>query len=280
MKQLLTFIIIAIITISCSTNQDDWYQIQQLNKRTYSISEPNSSQRNSSFLIIGEKEAILLDAGTGENKMQSMAQVANSLSPVPVTLLLSHFHFDHIGGASDFRKVGLAALPFLANRLSADSILVLTKTEVLSDDTISLKIDRLYPVGEAIDLGNRNIQVLHTPGHSKASIALIDHEQRYIFTGDLIYNDLLLVNNCEAYLQSINTIQEHSNAGYRIFGSHGTPEVDYAHLVKVKEALTAYLADDGSFDSIRNISFFGTPKEVYQKGDVAFIVGYSDVFKH
>ncbi|WP_439185168.1 MBL fold metallo-hydrolase [Carboxylicivirga taeanensis] len=280
MKQLLTFTIVAIITASCGTHQGDWYQIQELDRSTYIISEPLSSQRNSCFLIIGEQEAILLDAGTGENKMQSMAQVADSLSPVPITLLLSHFHFDHIGGASDFKAIGLPALPFLMNRLSADSILALTKTDVLSDDTLCLKISKLYSVGTAIDLGKRKIQVLHTPGHSKASITLIDHARRYIFTGDLIYNDLLLINNCEAYLQSINTIDAHSNSGYRIFGSHGTAEVNYKHLAKVKKAILAYQAGDGSFDSIKNLCFFGTPKEVYQKGDVAFMVGYTDVFDH
>ncbi len=278
MKQLLTFTIIAILTASCSTHQDEWYHIQQLDNSTYIISEPHSSQGNSSYLIIGEKDAILLDAGTGENNRQSMAQIADSLSPVPVTLLLSHFHFDHIGGASDFNAVGLPALPFLVNRLSADSILTLNKTEVLSDDTISLKVTRQYPVDEAIDLGQRKIEVLHTPGHSKASISLIDHERGYLFTGDLIYNGLLLVDDARAYQQSITAIYKHRDSGYRLFGAHGKPEVKYGYLANVKAAINSYLAHDGSIDSLKSIRFFGTSKQIYKKGDVAFIVGYTDAF--
>jgi glyoxylase-like metal-dependent hydrolase (beta-lactamase superfamily II) len=272
------FIVFLIITTGCSKKKNDWFVIEKIDNRTYIISEPNSSQGNSSYLIIGDNEAILFDSGTGENKGQSISNIVDSLTKVPITLLLSHFHFDHIGNTDEFNNIGIPEIPLLNNRLSDDGFINLSKDMVLTNDTVMLKISKQLPLGKEIDLGNRRIRILHTPGHSNESISIIDSESKYIFTGDLIYNGLLLFDDCHASLQSINHLLTNSDANYRLFGAHGKPEVSYARMPQIQKAIKRYLREDYSADSVHSIDFFGTSKKVYQIENVSFIDGYSDVF--
>lgn len=228
---------------------------------------------------MGSKEAILFDSGTGENKRESIAQVTRSLTQLPITVLLSHFHFDHIGNLSDFNRIGIPDIQSLKNRISVDSLIALNKDETLTDSAVTLKVSKLFAVGKDIDLGNRKIQILPTPGHTKESISMIDNENRFIFTGDLVYNGLLLLNDCNAYVKSINEMLEISDSKYRVFGSHGKPEVNYEQLVRIKKSIEVYLTDSSSVKPLRQINFFGTTKEIYEIGDVSFIDGYTDAFK-
>lgn len=50
----------------------------------------------------------------------------------------------------------------------------------------SLRVSEWWPPGEAIDLGEREVVVRHTPGHTPESISLWDPARRWLFTGDYI----------------------------------------------------------------------------------------------
>lgn len=279
MKQIYYYaLILFIISTGCENKQDDWFVVERLDSRTYIITEPNSSQGNSIFLIIGDKEAILFDSGTGENNGKSITHVTDSLTNCRLTLLLSHFHFDHIGNVDEFSIIGIPEISFLRNKLSIDSVLHLTNEEILSENIKSMKISKVFPIGKEIDLGNRKIIILHTPGHSVESISIIDNENGYVFTGDLVYNGLLLINDCNKYVQSINTLINNSESTFRVFGSHGKPEIDYEQLQKIKDALECYQKPECKPESIKQINFFGSVKDVNNIGGISFIVGYADVF--
>lgn len=276
----LSVIVFLVISTSCGNQNNDWYRIRKIDNKTYIISEPKSSQSNSCFLILGSKEAILFDSGTGENRSESLNTVLGTLTDLPVTLLLSHFHFDHIGNINEFNCIGIPEIPEVEDKLSGDSLLYLTSEETLVKKRANVKISKRFQVGKDIDLGNRKIKILHTPGHSKESISIIDHENGYVFTGDLIYNGLLLIDDCNAYVNSINQIIEKSTSKYRVFGAHGKPETGYERLFKIKDAIEYYRSDSCSVKPFRQISFFGTTKNVYRIADVSFIDGYTDAFNN
>jgi glyoxylase-like metal-dependent hydrolase (beta-lactamase superfamily II) len=58
-----------------------------------------------------------------------------------------------------------------------------------------------------VDLGDRTLTVLHLPGHSPGSIALFDENDGTLFSGDIIYDDVLLDylpgGNTEQYAHSL-----------------------------------------------------------------------------
>ncbi|WP_262888227.1 MBL fold metallo-hydrolase [Mangrovibacterium lignilyticum] len=273
-------IVFLIISLSCGNRKNDWYRISKIDSKTFIISEPKSSQNNSCFLIMGSKEAILLDSGTGENKDETFKNIISALTDLPLTVLLSHFHFDHIGTTSEFDCIGIPEIPVIEDKMTVDSLLHLTNTETLAQKTATLKISKLFPVGKDIDLGNRKIKILYTPGHSKESISLIDNENGYLFTGDLVYNGLLLINDCDAYVRSINEIIKNSNSKYKVFGAHGRPEISYERLFKIEEAIENYRSGRDTINPFRQVNFFGTTKSIYKIGDVTFMDGYTDAFNN
>lgn len=63
MKQInyLLFLFLFIST-ACENEKNNWFEIVKLDSKTYIIKEPFSSQNNSCYLIIGEKEAIIFDS--------------------------------------------------------------------------------------------------------------------------------------------------------------------------------------------------------------------------
>lgn len=271
-------IFIFLVCGACNSNEKDWFFVNKIDDRTFIISEPKSSQGNSCFLIIGDQKAILFDSGSGEQRKQKISRITDSLTQLPVSLILSHFHFDHIGNIGEFDQIGIPAVEGLANRIQADSLLQLSEQEVLRGDRVLIKVSQLLHLDEQIDLGNREIMILHTPGHSSESVTIMDMDSKYIFAGDLVYNGLLLVNDCESYVNSVSRVMEKSEPDYRVFGSHGIPEVRYDKLSKVVEALEKYQEKGKSFDAVKQIDFYGTTVDVYTNGGISFIVGYLDAF--
>ncbi len=60
---------------------------------------------------------------------------------------------------------------------------------------------------DVIDIGGREIEVLHTPGHSPGHLCFWEKDKGYLFTGDLVYKDTLFAyypsTDPEAYLASL-----------------------------------------------------------------------------
>lgn len=94
---------------------DDYYVVQTLDATTYAIGEPRYYQGNFSYLILGTKAAVLFDGGTGS---RDIVPVVRSLTALPVTVVPSHLHFDHVGGLGRFDKTALLDDPDLRSRVA------------------------------------------------------------------------------------------------------------------------------------------------------------------
>lgn len=66
--------------------------------------------------------------------------------------------------------------------------------------------------GETIHLGDRDLQVFHTPGHAPGHMCFWEAERGYLFTGDLIYQGLLTAwfssTDPQAYLKSLEQVAQ------------------------------------------------------------------------
>ena len=96
------------------------------------------------------------------------------------------------------------------------------------------------PLNTPIDLGNRNIELISLPGHTDESVIVVDHSNKFIFTGDYIYNgELYVFGNAglAIYEQSVDYLLANFSSDYRLFGAHGTPEVSYYKLQDLKDLL-------------------------------------------
>jgi glyoxylase-like metal-dependent hydrolase (beta-lactamase superfamily II) len=178
-----------------------WFEVTKLPNDVYSIAEPGHWQHVISFLVLGSTKALLFDTGMG---IGDIRKVVMKLTNIDIIVVNSHTHFDHIGDDWRFSAVYLyadeRAVETLKNGYTHDALLFDSNPECfvkpyplgfdpnkyVIQPVPASRIHRLCN-GDCIDLGNRKVEVLHTPGHTDDSITLFDRENRALFTGDTFY---------------------------------------------------------------------------------------------
>ncbi len=222
----------------------DWFNVSYQEPRTYVIEEPDSSQDNVSYLLVGDNRAMMFDTGSGENQSVNgfkIKPVIEELTQLPTTLLLSHFHFDHNQNISEFNTIGFPDLPFLRQAVSIDDTYNFTSEDLFIGDYPSqTQVNEWLPINTDIDLGNRIIQLVSIPGHTDESVAIVDKTNKMAFLGDYLYNGSLFLfddNDLLPYKESIEYLISTLTPDYKLFGAHGTPEIVYSKLEKLNNFL-------------------------------------------
>jgi hydroxyacylglutathione hydrolase len=166
---------------------DDYFAVEDLGSGTFAIGEPRYYQQNYSYLIVGDKRALLFDTGSGT---RDISGVVASLTNLPVTVMVSHLHFDHLGGIGPFDHVAMIDLPQTRADV-AGGLFTPGRYEYLGmidgRRAPSTRVTEWLAPGAVIDLGGRALTVLSTPGHTESSAALSDPSTRRLFIGDYIY---------------------------------------------------------------------------------------------
>jgi glyoxylase-like metal-dependent hydrolase (beta-lactamase superfamily II) len=168
--------------------------------------------------VRGRDRDLVIDTGLG---VRSLREAASDLLDRPVTAVLTHSHFDHVGGAHEFAEriaheaeVDEMARPqsfrgLTARALGDDLVRRLRGAGYdVPDDFLTALPSSGYDVegyavraapltatvrdGDVVDLGDRAFEVMHLPGHSPGSIALWEAATRTLFSGDAIYDGPLL----------------------------------------------------------------------------------------
>lgn len=176
------------------------------------------------YLLAGSREAMLIDTGTGDADVAPF--VAEALieqarlqvqPPLPLLVVHSHGHSDHVGGDDGFR--GKPDVRFVEG------------TEAAVRAFFGLPD---WPCGAVeYDLGNRVLDVLAIPGHGPASLAFYDRRTGILLTGDVLYPGRLYIRDDEAYRDSIDRLVAFASTHdvTHVLGCHientSTPYVDY-----------------------------------------------------
>lgn len=206
---------------------DDWYAVEKVDCGTYILAEPNGEQYNVNYLIVGTERAVLFDTGPGQN---GLAYLVDSLVDVPVTVLFSHFHYDHISNIDEFDNLAFIDLEYLHNRADDDGNFDFLFGEVQASSPTTVQVDEWWEPGVEIDLGNRVIELINIPGHTWESAAIIDRDRKYLFTGDYMYNGALYAflpgSDLPAYRASAELLLAETDDEYQIFGAHSDPRND------------------------------------------------------
>ena len=152
--------------------------VVEIAPRTWLISEYKLVNM---YLLEGDEAALLIDCGTG---IGNAAETVRELTDKPLTVAITHGHFDHDGAAALFPEIHLHPMDI---KLSEEGY-------ARGEEARAWYAKSRGPVrGTVFELGGRTIEVIHTPGHSLGSVCLLDRENRLLFTGDMC-NDSLLLN--------------------------------------------------------------------------------------
>lgn len=183
------------------TKMDEWYTIEKIDNETYVISEYKHWEETHCYLLIGEYKSLLIDTGLGVGDIK---KVIEELTDLPVEVVTTHVHWDHIGGHQYFHTIDVyeTEMEWLSTKFPIP--LQVVKMNLCKEpcefpsyfDIEAYKIFQGKPSlilhdNDFIDLGNRYIQVIHTPGHSPGHICLYEEKKQYLYSGDLIYTGTL-----------------------------------------------------------------------------------------
>jgi glyoxylase-like metal-dependent hydrolase (beta-lactamase superfamily II) len=160
---------------------------------TFIVGGPDISDRRDGYVyLIDLGDLALIDSGAG----WSVDTIINNINNLNLntekltTLLLTHCHIDHIGGAPEIRK-RLGARIFIHN-LDAPALEqgdpVLTAASWYQKDFPPTKVDvKLNSPEEILTIGGERVVCLHTPGHTPGSICvyLVRNGKRILFAQDL-----------------------------------------------------------------------------------------------
>lgn len=225
---------------------DNYFTVEEVASKTWAIGEPRYYQQNYSYLIVGDERALLFDAGPG---IRDIRKVAESLTDKPIVFLPSHFHYDHVGNDVTFDEIAVVDLPYLRAR-EENGALRLTDMEhagaIEGFESPTWQVDYWWAPGAVIELGQRQVTIHYTPGHTTDSISLLDSDNRIFFSGDYLYPGELyafLTNSSMGdYLSTAESLIHVLDDDIRILGAHrvsppGAPTLATVDLKDLRRGL-------------------------------------------
>ncbi len=154
------------------------------------------------FLFIGKENALLVDAGFPDTDVVSKVK---AITDLPIRLVLTHADGDHTGGVKAIGECSLHAKD-----------MYLIKQDVVMHEIAE---------GDHICVGDYVFKVIHIPGHTYGSIALLDEKQRMIVTGDGVQENGPIYmfgekRNFSMYIDSLRKLNSMTDCFDVIYPSH------------------------------------------------------------
>jgi glyoxylase-like metal-dependent hydrolase (beta-lactamase superfamily II) len=182
----------------CAKNPEPPIQVHQYNAQTFVLRESLCATYEAPFiyLLVGKTKALLIDTGAvADAKTMPLAETVISLLPkgeprLPLLVVHTHGHLDHRSGDDQLRA--------------------LRDVEVVATDLESVK--RRFEIADwpngigQIDLGERIIDVIPTPGHYPSHLAYYDRQTGLFFSGDFLLPGRLLIADTDADLASARRV--------------------------------------------------------------------------
>lgn len=159
-------------------------------------------ERYTAAYLVRAREPLLIETGPTTSHAHVVAGLdrlgvgPGDLAHVAVT----HIHLDHAGGVGAIASAYPGATVWVheagARHLADPERLVASATRIYGDETMAtlfgpvdpVPADRIRTLGDGgmIELGDRAVQALATPGHAKHQVALVDDSTGAVFTGDAL----------------------------------------------------------------------------------------------
>ena len=232
-------------------NADSWFEVYKIRPGVFAIYEPHQLEEVISYLIIGGDRALLFDTGMGISNIQA---VVTGLTKLPVSVVNSHTHNDHVGDNWRFSEVYAMDTGF--TRTNARGSKEDAQAELAPEElcgalpagfdakayaTKPFRITHWLHDGGRIDLGGRTLKVIGTPGHTPDAIALLDEKSGLLFTGDSFYLGPIYLyrpeTDLDAYVASMQRLVLLVPRLQLLLPSHNTPVADPSYLPKVVVAI-------------------------------------------
>jgi glyoxylase-like metal-dependent hydrolase (beta-lactamase superfamily II) len=179
----------------CSATPQVALQVHTYEPQTFILRQSPCAnvEANFLYLLVGSDKALLIDTGAvTDPKEMPLAKTIFELLPdkdhkkLPLLVAHTHRHLDHRAGDPQF-----ASLP---------------SVQIVPIDLEGVRAFfgfTNWPNGIAhLDLGDRTVDVIPTPGHNETHVAFYDSRTGILFSGDFLMPGQLLIEDAAAYHES------------------------------------------------------------------------------
>jgi glyoxylase-like metal-dependent hydrolase (beta-lactamase superfamily II) len=230
---------------------DTWFEVYKIRPGIFAIYEPHQAEEIISYLITGSKRAMLFDTGMGISNIKAAVE---QLTKLPIIVLNSHTHNDHVG--DNWRFADIYGMPTAFTRKNAEGSMADAQAELASGQicgalpsgfnpkdyrTKAFHISHWLHDGEIIDLGGRSLKVISTPGHTPDAIALLDERDKLLWTGDTFYAGPIYLyrpeTDLDAYVASVKQLSALVPRLDLLLPAHNEPVAEPSVLPRVVDAM-------------------------------------------
>lgn len=168
---------------------------------------PLGAYQTNCYLVWGEgsDRCVIIDPGYESEEIWKQAQ-----GKTVEAILLTHGHFDHVGGVNA-----------LADKTGCPVYLHHADLSIPAQLTLPLCQTEHYGDGDVLTLAGLSFRVLHTPGHTNGSVCLLTED--CIFSGDTLFAGSCgrtdLGGDWATILQSLNRLKN-LHGDYRVYPGH------------------------------------------------------------
>ena len=255
---------------------NDWFEVYEVAPGVFAIYEPFQWQEVISYLIIGRDWSLLFDTGNGIGNIRA---ITDQLTGLPVTVLNSHSHYDHVGGNYQYERILAPDHPYAIDHsfgYAHDEVAIEVSEEALCHglpEGVEAETHHIKPYGnvghvadgDVIDLGGRELEVLQIPGHTPDALALLDRSAGFLWTGDSFYEGPIWLfmpeTDVAAYRASLARLAALAPKLKALFPAHNTPKAAPDVLPRVRAAFEKVLAGEApsqpSFEGTVTYDFEG-----------------------
>jgi glyoxylase-like metal-dependent hydrolase (beta-lactamase superfamily II) len=258
---------------------DPWFEVYRIAPGVFALYEPHQAEEVISYLIVGTRQAALFDTGMG---ISDIGKVTAELTELPIAVVNSHTHNDHVGGNWQFKNVLGMDTDFTRTRAMGTTA---GAQDEIGPDMICGELPRGFDArsyathpwtitrwihdGDRLDLGDRVLEILATPGHTPDALSLLDRQHGLLFTGDTYYPGPIWLfrpeTDLDAYAASVQRLAALTPQLTMVLGAHNAPTAPPGILPRLVSA----------FDDVRSGRARPTReggKNTYRVGEISFVL--------
>ena len=205
------------------------------------------------FILAGAERALVIDTGRSGLDIRS---IVNSVTALPYELISTHADPDHIAGNRFFNSFYMHPADEPHYRSTGKS-------------------GTLVPLqdGDEIDLGSRKLKIIHLPGHTPGSIAVLDVSRRILISGDPIQEHGRIFmfgehRSMRDYIASLEKLEKRTAEFDKIWPSHSDLPLRPDCIPRLREGAESILAGKAEGHSA---DFYGQKIMVYDLGFTSFL---------
>ena len=160
--------------------------------------------------VIKDELTLLIDPGLRDYLKLRIEEMANDgVSKVDI-IMVTHLHPDHYDAIAALKEAYNARVALHSSQLEYLDVMIEEASRLFNmPHRLDFEVD--MEIEDVLRLGERELRIIHTPGHSPASICFYSPTDKFLIAGDLVFEQGvgrtdLPFGNKEALRESIRRI--------------------------------------------------------------------------